>query len=271
MKRLAYFLILCSLVVSCKKSGDVPAYVYVPEVQVQTNYPEEGSSSSNISDVWVYVNGDIQGVYELPAWFPVLEEGPQTFQFIGGVKINGIATTRTAYPSYDDTLLTLNLVPGETDTIVPIIKYFTSTEFLLKEDFENGNEFSNVERELNTANVFEGNAVGKVVVDTTRRAIIQSSSFFTIPSYTRTVFVELDYKNSHLLGAGVNLKTAIGNVNVFKLTITEQSDWNKIYINFTPEIARTQATEMQLYFEIDARGDSEPVDVFLDNVKIVYF
>lgn len=271
MKRLAYILILLSFIASCKKSGDVPAYVYVPEVQLETNYPVEGSNSANISDVWVYVNSDIQGIYELPAWFPVLEEGPQTFQFLGGVKINGISTTRTAYPAYDDTLLTLTLEPGETDTIIPVIKYYTATEFLMKEDFENGNEFSNVTREQNTPNVFEGNASGKIDVDSTRTTRITSSSFFTIPSFTRTIFVEMDYKNSHLLGAGVILKSPLGDLEVFKLTLTEKDEWNKVYINYTPDIARTQASEMQIFFEIDARGDSEPVDVYLDNVKIVYF
>lgn len=248
----------------------MPTYLYIPEVQVKTDVATQGSNSEKITDVWVYTNDNLQGIYQLPAHIPVIAEGPTKLSFNGGIFINGISDTRVEYPNYADAVIQADLVPAETDTFIPVVEYKTATRFLLIEDFENGNEFVNLTRDIEGPDVFEGKVSGRISVDSTRRIEVRTTNYFNIPSYTGVVFVELDYKSSHVMTAGVALQTPQGNITATKVNISPQSNWNKIYINFTPEVARTQASAIKLYFVVDATGDTAPVDILVDNVKILF-
>ncbi len=62
---------------SCWPDGveePLPAYIYIPAFELRTTQGE-GSASSAITDVWLTVNGEFLGAYELPARIPVLQTG----------------------------------------------------------------------------------------------------------------------------------------------------------------------------------------------------
>lgn len=237
-------------------------------MRVATNYGTQGSGSDNISDVWLYVDNNLQGAYQLPALIPVLAEGPTKLAFVGGIKLNGITTTRAIYPYYADTTLTAELVPAQVDTFYPVVKYKNATQFLLKEDFENGNEFTNMQR--SQADVFEGSNSGQVIPEADRFFTVETTNYFDIDNFRGNVFVELDYRSSHVMTAGLQVQSPNGGLLVFKLDITPKDEWSKIYINFTPEVGQTQATSVKLFFDVNATNDTRPIDIFLDNVKILY-
>ena len=69
------FIIVTSFVIaSCAKKMDeelIPSYIVIDEIQVTTNN-QQGSSSSNISDAWFYVDGGDRGAFPLPAKIPYL-------------------------------------------------------------------------------------------------------------------------------------------------------------------------------------------------------
>ena len=90
MKKITYLLILLVLS-SCQKedTGGIPTYLKIDNITL-----DEGNTTSNITDAWVYVNGQLQGVYELPAKFPVLEQGNTDIKVYAGIKNNGIAARR---------------------------------------------------------------------------------------------------------------------------------------------------------------------------------
>ena len=53
------------------------------------NYNQNfGSITENITDVWVYIEDNLQGVYEIPVEFPVLEEGIKNIRVKAGIKAN---------------------------------------------------------------------------------------------------------------------------------------------------------------------------------------
>lgn len=268
LRSIIFALLVSVLFASCSKSDAVPAYVYIPDIRVATNYGTQGSGSDNITDAWLYTEYDIQGVYQLPCLVPVLAEGPTKLTIAGGIMLNGISNTRAVYPYYADTTLEVELVPTETDTIYPVIGYKNATQFLFKEDFENGNDFESLER--SDVSPFEGNYSGRVVPNSDRFITVETINFYDIDNYIATVFVELDYKSSHIMTAGLEVESSEGVVNVFKLDITPKDEWSKIYINFTPEINNTLATSVKLFFDVNATGDSEPIEVYLDNVKLLY-
>lgn len=101
-----FFLFLLEFFVwGCSKSkieADIPAYLSIDSVFVNTNYQTQGSASHKITDIWVYLNDDFIGAFELPVKIPILKQGNHKITIKAGIKVNGIANTRTAYPFYTE-------------------------------------------------------------------------------------------------------------------------------------------------------------------------
>ncbi|HOV12628.1 MAG TPA: hypothetical protein PLL90_12785, partial [Bacteroidales bacterium] len=74
---------------ACKKTDLVPSYIHIDKIDLNTTYEFDGSNSCKITDAWVYIDGDLQGIYELPATFPVLANGQHTIMVRAGIKLNG--------------------------------------------------------------------------------------------------------------------------------------------------------------------------------------
>jgi len=255
---------------ACKKTP-IPAYIHVESFEVVPS--TFGSASSNIEDVWVYQRDNAQGVYELPATFPIIAEGNVRLTFQGGVKMNGVSTTRVSYPFYSNYNIDLDLVPGKIDTVRPVISYIPATKMALIEDFELGNNFENIERELDANIVFEGLASGRMKINAGDTSVMAyNSSKFSIPFNAASVFVELDYKNERVFNVGLmcykNNSTEV--TRVIKVNVTRKDVWSKIYINFTPEINSIQADSYELILQYVEEGNTQPVNIYLDNIKVLY-
>lgn len=266
------YLLLVLLVASCKPSDDdIPSYIHIPSMDVFVTDPLQGSTSSNITDVWVYVNDEIQGIYQLPVTLPVRATGTTKLTLSPGILANGISTTRVQYPFYTDTIIYRDLVATQTDTIYPSVTYRAATQFFLNEDFENGNEFSNVSRVNDAANVFEGNSSGQIIIDTNRNTRIVTNTTFPVNQADGVImFVELDYKSSHTMQAGIiATSTTQGSFVITKVNISPKDDWNKIYLNFTPEINNTLAYEFQFFLQVNEQNTTDDINIFIDNVKIL--
>src|ERR1051325_6642847 len=75
----------------------VPSYLKVDSIALHADPNTEGSSTSKFTDVWVTVDGLVQGAYEMPAKFPLLFSGKHRIQLRAGVLLNGISGTRAPY------------------------------------------------------------------------------------------------------------------------------------------------------------------------------
>ena len=119
MKKTLYYLIAISLF-SCDKddktNNGVPSYIQIDEVTIDEDY------TANITDAWIYIDGVNKGVYELPAHFPVLNDGAVKVRIYAGIKDNGIASQRVAYPFYHSDTSTIKLTIDSTTIISPIVK-----------------------------------------------------------------------------------------------------------------------------------------------------
>ncbi|MDX2001615.1 MAG: hypothetical protein SFW35_04245 [Chitinophagales bacterium] len=267
--RYLFFALLLVSVTACEKEP-IPTYIHIPYITVKSA-AGVGSTSSNISNAWVYINGQVQGVYELPATFPVLASGETEIGIYAGIKLNGISNTRAPYPFYNQDIVTLDLEAGATDTIYPEVSYVGAAEYALLEDFELSNAFSQLERTSAAGEVFEGIFSAKVVLDTASITRVVSSERFSIPRGTTAAFVELDYKSNQAFTAGINAYQDGQGLGIEKVVVNPQSEWNKIYFNFTPEVNNLQADEYEVVFSIDTSNVSGTVNVLFDNIKLIYF
>ncbi|NTV84545.1 MAG: hypothetical protein HGA23_09650, partial [Bacteroidales bacterium] len=53
----------------------VPSYLKIDSIGFVTDNDLQGTNSQKITDVWVYVDDDLIGGFEMPATIPVLAEG----------------------------------------------------------------------------------------------------------------------------------------------------------------------------------------------------
>jgi hypothetical protein len=274
------FFLMLSLTTCEKFSGDqtVPAYLSIDSICLTTT-STQGSESQNITDAWVYVGSNFIGAFELPAKFPVLKQGKQSIQVFAGIKKNGIATTRAAYPFYSSIDKTLELSPDST-TRVPLtcVKYETNTKFLWMENFEGASisldttprsAAAIVKTPLGSGLAFEGDHSGLVVLDTSKSSLeMASHSGYTIPR--QPVFLEMNFDLENPLVVGVIIYVNYSIVQFPVMTLNNTGGkWKKIYIDLTDALnAYSGASGFKVYYSATLDGLT-PRKILLDNIKLV--
>lgn len=266
MRKHSLFLLLIVWFSACEEEP-IPAYVHVPSISV-TAKPSEGSASSNITDAWVYSNSNLQGVYELPVEFPILAEGNTRLIVYAGIKLNGISTTRAAYPFYRADTFDISLSAATTDTLLPSVRYSSNAVFDFIENFENSIGFGSMER-ISGSDVFEGNFSAKILADSSE-TVASGNTEYAIPYNTSAAFLEMDYKNDHLFEVGIIAIFGTESYSYYKLTVPPRADWNKLYVNFTPEVNTLQAEAYRIYFRVVPEANPADIHIYFDNLKLIH-
>jgi len=273
MKKITYLVALL-IISACQKEENpnaIPAYLKIDTITL-----DENNTTTNITDAWVYINDQLQGVYELPATFPVLETDYQTLRIKAGIKSNGIASSRIAYPFYTSFIDT-NVIFNPTQTIIvnPIVSYLDSLNFWL-EDFEG----AGVDLEttiisdtilLEFTDSLSNQYGGGVLNDSLITFEIATDELLNLPQAGAPVFLELDYKcnTEFLIGMYVNFPQNVLQKDL--LWINPKDDWNKIYINLTSTISEGIGAEyFKIFIGMKRDFSLEKNELYFDNVKVVY-
>ena len=282
-----YSAIICStiflmilLLSACKQEEQIPAFLSVNAISVTSNYASQGTAAHNIKDAWIYIDGQVQGVYELPARFPVLEEGNHTVTIAAGIFENGISATRTKYPYYNfyDTLI--NFVAGQTLALPsPIpVKYFDGQTYTWYEDFE-GTGFtfasipsSDAQLVIENTDVFEGLHSSKFILTGDDPVFSgQMQDGYSINTQNAT-FLELNFKAEQPFAVGMTVISGASSKNVYVATVNKSDSWNKIYIDLSKVVNENQSSanvfRIYIYAALEA-GRSQSV-IYLDNLKLLH-
>ena len=261
------------MISACQKEegNTIPAYLKIDTIAL-----DENNTTTNITDAWVYINDQLQGVYELPAKFPVLENDYQTLRIKAGIKSNGIASSRIAYPFYASFIDTAVLfTPNQTITVNPIVSYLESAHFSL-EDFEGAGV------DLETTVISDtilleftdslGNQYGGGVLnDSLITFEITTDELLDLPQAGAPVFLELDYKcnTEFLVGVYINFPQSVLQKDL--LWINPKDDWNKIYVDLKPTISEGVGAEsFKVFIGMKRDFSLETNKVYFDNLKVVY-
>ena len=92
MKLLSVFSLLFVLF-ACVKNNPDPSWVQIKAWTLEANASlngEEGSLSHNFTHAWVYADGQLIGVFELPVKIPILDEGSSELKIFPVIEDNGI-------------------------------------------------------------------------------------------------------------------------------------------------------------------------------------
>jgi len=281
------FLFFCLLVfISCNiinPSEEEASYIEINSVNVITDVAIQGSNAANISDAWIYVDDELVGAFEIPCRIPVLHSGTHKVSIGGGVQLNGSSSLRTPYLFYRfHEQENVNLEPGQTTIISPSFSYFDSLTFAFKANFDDlsGNKLtstSSSDTTLSLCNdptrVFEG--AGSCLVELFRDSgfvDFQMIDPVSLPKGGANVFMEINYKNNQELLVGLrSYYTGASTIEEQVITLRPTDSWKKVYINLTRQVSsQINANNYRIFFQTTKPSGSEPLEVLIDNFKIIY-
>jgi len=264
------------------KEEPIPAYIQVDSVNVISS-SETGSNSHDINDIWLYVDNKYIGTYEIPFKVPVLPTGYQNIALETGIRDNGLGQFRAVYPFYTSFSVDTLLPEAGTLHFNPVYEYET-VNLPLHENFEGlGNSFEktpNSDTTMMTVNdsiSFEGFS-GLIVLDAERSvADLRTSQLYSLPR-DRKVYLEIDYYCDEPLDVGLFGQQFNGSsyvdVRYPVLKLYPTTEWRKIYINLTDQIARSPyANQYRVFFSAEKTDATEGqiAKIYLDNIKIIHY
>ncbi len=273
-----------SLLQSCRVFNPdeiIPSYIYINDIIVKPT-ANQGTSSDNLSDAWVYVNGNLIGTYELPSKVPIHAEGNYNLQVFAGIKKSGLTNLRIQHDFFNSFDTTINSIANNLDTITPKVTY-ESTANIWIEDFEDPGikfsamPYSDTVIEITTVNsqVYEGNGAGKIEFNGSHlffESRTNETSFNAFPRGGRPVYMELNYKSNEVLTIGIYHNNISGGlVKEEYINLFPSGDkWKKTYLVLTDIVSpQIRATEFEIYLQVEKDKSSSPL-VLIDNLKVMY-
>lgn len=272
--KIIFVLLIIASTISCRKENisKIPSYINIKEIILDND-----ETTHNITDAWVYINDNLQGVYELPANFPILEQGKYNLRIRAGIKDNGIAGTRVAYPFYSSFIIeNQDFNERTTLSIAPSVSYLENTILDDKpEDFDGNGlnlETDSLTFSIDNKNPLDGNYGVITLTDSTVLSEVTTKEFNQLPQAGSPVYLELDYKSNtaFLIGLYVNFpQSSILQKDL--LWVNPKSYWNKIYVNLTPIISEAVGADNFKFFIGMQRDFSLDTNIInFDNLRIVY-
>ncbi|MEM6397227.1 MAG: hypothetical protein AAF741_12835 [Bacteroidota bacterium] len=267
---------------SCNPEEQEPAYVTFEGFNFAAD-PSEGSSSSDIENVWVFADEVFLGVYDLPARIPMLLSGPTALRFEAGVKENGLSSLPNIYPFYEAVNRDVELIPGETIAIGrQNIGYRNDVVFGFIEGFEpnearvyNSVLIGGDPIDTTTESIFEGQASGVIRLSDTNAVveILADPVFEEIFTQAETprLWLEMDFRSEALALVGISGTNRDGfEFRAFDPGFVAREEWTKIYFNLSVLYANNRTEIFQTGIASILPEGLTEADIFLDNIKLLY-
>lgn len=265
----------------------LPAYIYVEPIEFTIeNTLRQGTGNQKITEGWISIDGEFLGAYQLPALVPILKEGNQNILIEAGIKDNGISTLPEIYPFFNAFAQTIALEPTTVDTIRPKIAYREDVSFGFLENYEQSSTFFTDDLDGNpntTINVvtngaFEGNRSGFIQLDKTNNILDIATDvnrrFGNLQAKNPSVYLELHYKTDVEIAFGLigypDNTSAIPE-RQYGPVLLPKKEWNKVYLNLSEIAFLIKANSYQITFFAVLPSDLEKGEIWLDNIKLLYF
>jgi len=300
MKRVLFAMAIALIAVfpSCHKfhGQSVPAYIQIDTCYLSSSYYTTGANTHAITDVWVYVDDQTLGCFEIPATIPILESGKHKLSLRAGIKVNGIAATRSWYPFFKTKeYIDFDFVEDSIQKIAPTFEYYdaNTVHVAWMEDFENAavsltptaasdTTFirTNDPNEAYISNF--SSYSGKVVLpggEYTNCTLASFNEFSNLPTTGAACMLEMDYKASFdglTVGVIYSINNSVTQYPLLILTPTDTinstpvNNWRKIYVNIGPIVVENSSADyFKIYFEA-TNSDEKTQYFYLDNLKLLY-
>lgn len=257
----------------------IPSYIRIQNQTLETDLISQGSSSHKITDAWVTINTSYLGTFEVPSTIPVLLTGKQHLILRAGIKENGISATRVAYPFYQPFETDILLSVKELDTIQPKYVYNPLTQFKWMDDCND--VFSMDKSSRNTAtisitsnvqDIYEGKGSMEILLDSAHNFFeILTKDYYDLPR-DKPIWLELNFKTDIPVGIGLINASATNFDQYSKVFLNTSNSWNKVYLNFTPNItSQPTGTYFKVFIGTILPEGTTSAHIYLDNIKLLTF
>ena len=258
----------------------IPSFVQIDTIIVDsTNYDSVGSFRGRVDFAFFYIDDNLQGVYKLPAKFPVIGEGVKNFKIYAGVYEFGNSSTAMRYNFYEPYIFTDTLAVGETLAVAPHVQYDSLLKVPHVQDFDAGahmfgSDFTKTSQAGTYLSGYPGGLdglcgyMGMNSGDTagTIMTLESATPVFVPKNLGLGYFIELDYKCN--CPFYLDIKTSQGSRSI--IGFNKREVWNKVYVNITYAIDVTPGTDVKLIFRMLRDVNIADQEVLIDNIKIVY-
>ncbi|MBL7943885.1 MAG: hypothetical protein JNM00_14020 [Flavobacteriales bacterium] len=283
MQKLLIILLAGCCFFSCDSNQPTPAFIHIEEFDFAA-LPGEGTSSENITELWVYQDGvTMLGAYDLPADIPVLSEGNTGLRIYPGIKNNGISTTRIIYPFYTYYETNLNLESGAEYQVTPSFKY--REDLAISEyDFESGIPMepygtnSGQFELVSDDRVFEGDKSGFATLEPDQAQLLYRTENSFEWTAGETVFLEMNYSCNNTFAVGLYAINSANETRNFALILNPTREgtgdpvWKKVYVDLGFVIKEnSNADHFELYIESVHDVSGNTVELYFDNLKLVQY
>ena len=274
-KRLSFFTIIFILS-SCELLNieeENPSLITIESIELNGNH------TNKITDAWVYIDNEFQGVFPLPASFPVFKTGNQKILIEAGIKKNGISASRESYPYFTSYESQQDLIQNQNNFIFPTINY-SLINFPYVENFEgSGLSLSvvsdstdhTIEKIYDNSNENYGNYYAKCIISGAYGELFECTTpNFDLPK-DQQVYLEMDYKSNAPIMVGMYANgISLVEKNII-MYLNKKDDWNKIYISLTEAIYNyNDAVNYKLFFAIPRDTTLTQNEMYLDNIRLLY-
>jgi len=284
MTRLFIFTAMISLWCGCTlidSDQPNPAYLNIDSVSVALK-SDQGEPTHKLSDVWVYADNQLLGVFEVPARIPIIPNAETTeLRISPGFRNNGERSRSFIYNLMQSVDRAVALQPGDQITINPVFSYQEDIIFDFIESFEGGGNLLTLDLDenlqTNVVNTSEdkrsGSKSGKIAL-TTENSEIRVGTVFEYDRANNAgvdTYLEMDYKNDVPFFVGCIYVQDGQEVTQPMLVLNPSDEWNKIYVDFTSILSSPAIETYRVFFTTDI----EPVGVdqgtiYLDNLKFIH-
>lgn len=276
---LIFFMASCGLQ---DNLAPVPAYIVLKDPKVEV-FSLGGGNTHKITDVWVYADGQLQGIFPLPAKVPVIATGKEAeIILLAGIRKNGILDSPAFYPFYKS--ITRKVVLDELKEInIPLIfTYAPDAKFDVIADFEQTNQFNfdldknpATKIELTTEDAASGSGSGKITLDknVVVTEIATDETYNKLSLISGNAYIELDYKGECEIGVGLVTFDDFNPAGLlsYKVVLVPRQNWNKVYIDITEELSSPRLKSYKLAFGFTMPTGKDSAVTYIDNVKLVRY
>lgn len=266
-----------------------PSFIEVRSPSLATDPSIEGSNSHAIEYGWVYVDDQLQGVYELPATVYTPNTGHRNIKVRAGIDRNGRSSDKAPYPFYTFYSTDRKLVKDSTTVVEPEFQYFdpqTKSISIWNENFDDPNaqkvtarpsSDTTLDRTQNSSEIFEGTASGKITLSSSRNFFLGASNGDFDFKKGNEVYLELDYRTRDTINVGILAEYPGKTIkrSYLNLTATERNDgslyWNKIYVRLTKVVSEeAKADSYEVYLQSTLQEGVNARSILVDNFKVLY-
>lgn len=267
------------LISACTTPNEPASYLkFYPAFQTT---PGQGTSLQQFSEYHVYVNNFFHGAFLAGTRIPILADQPVEVQILPGIRENGISSAPMVYNLVTAWVKQPGLSPGQETLLQPVFTYKPLARFRWLEEFESSSHSLTLDldqdsltvcRQSEKTDTLSGHFGGIILTaDHPYILVAQSLPISGIPVDGRPVYLEMHYRND--IEFRVGLQGSQGGttpVNQLKVALRPRSAWNKIYINFTPDVQASDLPFYRVIFEAQLPDGMETGHISLDNLRLIH-